>query len=455
MAAADPCSDLHELDVVFERDAEAKNQQPRYAVYVMDISYFSGKLETYLRFKRISFTRIEVTHKQFMTLFQHTGLVQVPILLDRSTGKYYRDTTSIIELFESRPAEFLEPSSARRPVMPSNPEANFISQLLEDYFDEWMWTPALYYRWEPRLDAGNLARRFIKHDFMRDMLVPMPDPVAELVVIDRQHEEYVRAGGGVRDAAGKAMMEDIYKATLARLNAHFQQSPFVMGAQPSFADFGLMASMFRHFALDPTPAKIMRLTAPAVYEWVARMWNASCLEVSDQLDTPLPDGVEPLVRDALKHYIPYLIANARAVIAGESEVIVGPLRMKPVAFRAWSASRLVRAWEALDEHSKASLDSYCRGLGHNIHSLIDEGPLLAKAGAMWEAGAVVAPPHCVPHKPASFLQGMLGTPNHQARLSLQLTPLTGGLLKLLAVILVSTRLNLVNKSTWLWSFASI
>jgi len=32
--------------------------------------------------------------------------------------------------------------------------------------------------------------------------------------------------------------------------------------------------MFRHFGIDPTPSRIMRNTAPAVYEWVARMWNA-------------------------------------------------------------------------------------------------------------------------------------------------------------------------------------
>ena len=88
--------ELHRLDIVFDSAKPIK-----YEMYVMDVSYFSGKLEAYFRFKRINFTRIEVTHLQMHTiLYRNTGLQQVPIVHDLENDKWLRDTTSIIELFE-------------------------------------------------------------------------------------------------------------------------------------------------------------------------------------------------------------------------------------------------------------------------------------------------------------------------------------------------------------------
>ena len=37
----------------------------------------------------------------------------------------------------------------KRPIIPYNKIANFISNLLEDYADEFLWRPAMYWRWEP------------------------------------------------------------------------------------------------------------------------------------------------------------------------------------------------------------------------------------------------------------------------------------------------------------------
>jgi glutathione S-transferase len=72
----------------------------------------------------------------------------------------------------------------------------------------------------------------------------------------------------------RADVERHYADELADLEAILRRRPFLFGDRPSLADFGYFASMFRHFGIDPTPSRIMRNTAPAVYEWVARMWNA-------------------------------------------------------------------------------------------------------------------------------------------------------------------------------------
>ena len=47
---------------------------PDYRVYPMDVSYFSGKLEAYLRYKEIPFERVEVGWRQLgREVFPHTG----------------------------------------------------------------------------------------------------------------------------------------------------------------------------------------------------------------------------------------------------------------------------------------------------------------------------------------------------------------------------------------------
>ena len=59
-----------------------------YRVFLMDVSYFSGKLEAYLRYKEIPFERVEVGWRQLgEQVFPHTGLVKVPAV-ESSAGEW-------------------------------------------------------------------------------------------------------------------------------------------------------------------------------------------------------------------------------------------------------------------------------------------------------------------------------------------------------------------------------
>ena len=115
-----------------------------------------------------------------------------------------------------------------------------------------------------------------------------------------------------------------YLRSLAALQKIFSSQPFLLGSRPTRADFGLMAPFFRHFSSDPTPRKIMQQRAPAVMEWVARMWNCrrstlpSSTSKSDDPMVSLPKGWEAL-RPLFKEYLVYLDHNARAWSDGESQ----------------------------------------------------------------------------------------------------------------------------------------
>jgi glutathione S-transferase len=316
---------------------ELRDLEP-YTLHVYDISYFSGKMQAYLAYKGIPHDVHAISWAELVKrIAPRTGLVEVPVVECRD-GTLLRDSTAMIEWFEQR---YPQPA-----VLPAEAAAAFFCRLLEDYADEGLWRPALYYRWAHARDAVLYSRRFTE-DFLSYPLVPAA--LLRVTVRRRQHRAYLRDEGIT--AANRADVERHYRDELADLEAVFRRRPFLFGDRPSLADFGYFASMFRHFGVDPTPARIMRDTAPAVYEWVARLWNArrethaaagwACAEAG------LPDGLEPLLARAARRYLPALHANARAVAEGRKRYTVSLegksyAQLPAVPFLAWRRAVLQR-----------------------------------------------------------------------------------------------------------------
>ena len=320
-----------------------------YTLHVYDISYFSGKMQAYLAYKGISHRTHEITWAELVDrVAPHTGLVEVPVV-ECADGTFLRDSTAMIEWFERR-----YPAAG---VLPGDPGAAFLCRLLEDYADEGLWRPALYYRWNFAKDAELYARRFTE-DFLSYPLTPAA--LLRRTVRDRQQRVYLR-GEGITDR-NRADVERHYTDELADLETIFRRRPFLFGDRPSLADFGYFASMFRHFGIDPTPARIMRNSAPAVYEWVARMWNARAARLGSAALTTdggiLPPGLEPLLARAGRRYLPALYANARAVADKRTHFTVSleghdyP-RLRAVPFQAWRRVALQRELAGLPPETAA------------------------------------------------------------------------------------------------------
>ena len=311
-----------------------------YTLHGFDLSYFTGKMQAYLAYKEIPHRRNGVSWLELATrIAPKTGLVEVPVV-ERADGVFLRDSTAMIEWFEAR-----YPSP---PVLPDDPGAAFLCRLLEDYADEGLWRPALYYRWAFDKDALLNARRFTE-DFLWHPATPKF--VMRRMALRRQQRTYMNEEGITPD--NRADVERHYRDELADLEAIFRERPFLFGERPSLADFGYFASMFRHFGIDPTPARIMRDEAPAVYEWVARMWNARASRLGGgQWTGGVPAGIEPLFARAARRYLPVLHGHARSIADGKSQFDIsldGKLypKLPAVRFQAWRRSVLQRALAAL------------------------------------------------------------------------------------------------------------
>jgi glutathione S-transferase len=309
-------------------------------VYGSKISYFTGKLEAYLRFKQIPYEFVPMTPRVRARVGRRTGTPQMPAV-ELPDGRWITDTTPMLAWFETQ-----HPEPA---VIPPDPLQGFVSRLLEDYADEWLWRPALHYRWSYRGDALLLSRRIV--DEMMSS-VPLPGAAKRWLIRVRQMRRYVR-GDGVR-AETRAHVESVYLRSLEQLDAIFAVRPFLLGALPTLADFGFFASMFRHFGLDPTPAALMLERAPRVFEWLARLWNARASGTRGALESGIPADWSPILREVGDAYLPFLCANAQAWKARQTRfdaTIQGaPYGGLGVSrYRVWCLEELRRHFTALPE----------------------------------------------------------------------------------------------------------
>ncbi|MBY0400342.1 glutathione S-transferase C-terminal domain-containing protein, partial [Myxococcota bacterium] len=280
-------------------------------VYGSDCSYYTGKLEAYLRAKGIAYRLEPFGRANMRRAARSTGVVQIP-QVELPDGSWLVDSTKILAYFEA-----VRPEPCLRPFDPS---LAFLSRLIEDFADEWLWRPAMHFRWSypanARLMSGWLAEHAAE--------LPGPDWLKRLYWYRRQLGTFVVRDGV--DAKTGRSVESVYEEVLDALEGLFARQPFVLGGRPCEADFGFFASMFRHFACDPVPGRIMRTRAPGVHEWVARMWNLTPeriaglppIEVEGSTFDALARALHPLLVQIGRDYLPYLDANAAAFAAGEA-----------------------------------------------------------------------------------------------------------------------------------------
>lgn len=312
-----------------------------------DESYYTGKLEAYLRAKGIAYRLEPFSPSSMRRAARHTGVVQIP-QVELPDGGWLVDTTLIIDHVEDQ-----QPLPGIRPQVP---EVQFVSKLLEDYADEWLWRPAMHYRWSYPDSARLMSRWLAEH------LDEMPGPLflKRWYWFTRQRLTFVRFDGVT--ATTRGAVEASYRGTLQSLESIFRTRPFLLGRRPSEADFGFFGSMFRHFFCDPTSGRIMREQAPAVLEWVARLWNLRPESFADApMPASIPDDIAPLLHDVAHIYLPYLAANAAAHAAGKKRVtyrVQGVDWREPVKpYRVWCLGELQRRYSALPAIARSNIDT--------------------------------------------------------------------------------------------------
>lgn len=324
-------------------------------VYGLKVSYFTGKLEAYLRYKEIPYDFREMTGKDFTELVPaKTGAMQMPAV-ELEDGRWMTDSTPMIDWFET---QYPDPS-----ILPDDPVQAFICKLIEDYADEWQWRPAMHYRWSYRESSKLLARQ-IAEAMGRD--VKAPGWLLRARIETRQRKNFV-----VKDGVSKQTwdhVEQSYYRLLGFIREVVKHRPFIFGDRPTLADISLMGPLFRHYAMDPRPGIIMREDWPDVMEWVYRVWNARASQTNGDLVTGIPDEVAHFLREIAETHLEALCANADAW--AEAKKLHDPLiqgvqyRDVPVSqYRVWCLERLQEQRAAVSQNARDTLDAILQDNG--------------------------------------------------------------------------------------------
>lgn len=275
----------------------------RHILYGSPISYYTGKVRAYLRYKRIPYVeRMSTLRRYYRVIVPRTGVRMIPIVITPDDIAL-QDSTEIIDFLERR---FPEPS-----VYPDTPRQRLASLLLEVYGDEWLLIPAMHYRW----NYPEANQPFLDREFGATAAPWLPGPAKRWLGkrLGARFAGFVPALGILERT--KPAIERWYLDLLDTLNRHFQQHDYLLGGRPTIGDFGFMAGLYAHLYRDPYPGRLMRERSPAVAAWVERMNDPPAEPGTLLADDEVPKTLTPVFHRIFEEQFPALIDTAERLAA--------------------------------------------------------------------------------------------------------------------------------------------
>jgi glutathione S-transferase len=279
-----------------------------YRLHGANPSPYSQKMRAIMRYRRLPFVwDNDGTARDVAIAGQLPPVIPVLRFPD---GRLMNDSTPLAYELER-----LHPD--KRSIVPDDAGTAFLSDLIEDFADEWVTKVMFHYRWF-YADDRKFAQLWISGDRMIGA-APAKRQAVMTAFNDRQVGRMAMVGC---TEANKPIIEESYFRLLDILNPHVAQMPFLFGSRPSLADFGLFGQLVI-LATDPTPEAEMRRRAPDVFLWLLRLDDASGVEGSwIKPADELPAAVTSVLRLAGDYYLPFLAANRDAFGQGDTEVVV-------------------------------------------------------------------------------------------------------------------------------------
>ncbi|MEM6484151.1 MAG: glutathione S-transferase N-terminal domain-containing protein [Pseudomonadota bacterium] len=357
----------------------------KYVLYGTEMSYFSGKARSYLRWKGLDLEERLADQRFYEDVcVPKIGRRVIPVTL-LPDGTAMQDTTELFDYFESA---YESPSFS-----PVNAQQQFLASLLELWADNWLLIPAMYYRWEYEAEVNAL-------DFGMDLF---PDLSAqEQAEIGRKASTMFR---GALPLLGihphnKQRVEDNWRAVLAELDAHFRAVPFLLGERPTIADFALTGALYAHMYRDATAGTLMKREGLAVARYVEKMMvPRASLSGAFPESRELPPTLVPILKRIMSEQIPAVVDIAARlsawreenpateiprVIGTHSFVFEGVREERSIfPYVVWMADRTKVMYDRFREEEPESSENVIQMIGGEVlDSLIIKDPLAIKDHAI-------------------------------------------------------------------------
>mgnify|MGYP000406130346 CR=1 FL=1 len=329
-------------------------------------SPYTRKMLGVMRFRRIPY-QLERQSRMFAPgedkHRKPRAAAKVPLL---PTFYFEDDNGDEIAVTDSSPLiRRFEKDYEGRSIIPTDPALAFIDMLLEDYGDEWLTKAMFHYRWYYDADikkGGDILPRWGGISQPEEQTQKMGAYIRE-----RQIDRLSYVGS---NETTKPVIEDSFKRFIHLLDKHLTDQPFLMGDRPGSADFAIYGQLTCLALFDPTPQAIILAECPRVYAWVEVVEDLSGYVVDDSdwinIDNP-PETLKNILAEVGKIYAPYLIGNAKAVMAKadtlEMELDGRAWTQNPFTYQAKCLQWLREAYAALSDNDRGRVDKVLEGTG--------------------------------------------------------------------------------------------
>lgn len=277
-----------------------KNQ---YVLHGWHLSFFSGKMRAYMRYKGLDFEDKPVNaYDLTVRIPKKTGAVVMPVV-QTNKGEWLQDTTATIDTLEQR-----HPTPS---VMPATPVQHAAALLIEAWADEW-WVPiAMHYRWSYPENYP-----LFEHDAGKALLPIAPDVMRKALVknaVAGKMRSYLPGVGVVPEQF--EIMERWTKQILDALDQHFAVHDYLFGGQATVADFALVGPMYGHLNRDPAPKRDLLDPRPNLQAWVDRVHGGEAAKGELLADDQIPASLSPVFNAIFNEFLPMVKAIAKQVAA--------------------------------------------------------------------------------------------------------------------------------------------
>jgi glutathione S-transferase len=299
-----------------------------YRIFGSEMSPYSVKVRSYFRFKQLPHLWIARGPENDEAYKRFARLPIVPAVATPD-DEGLQDSTPIIERVESIHSQ---PS-----IHPVDPALKFLSELIEEFGDEWGNKLMFHHRWYAEVDKLASAQTLAR------LSLPYGDAEAvatrAAVILERMTGRGHFVGSSDANAP---LISAYYFELLDLLEAHFASRRYLFGGRPAFADFGLSGQLYE-CSVDPTCGAGMRARGPNVLDWCHRMMEPrSDGDFEDWAS--LAPTLAPILSYIGRYFLPWTSANAEALHSGAPEFTVvltgGAYTQRPQKYHARSLAAL-------------------------------------------------------------------------------------------------------------------
>jgi len=320
----------------------------RHQLIGAEVSYYTGKVRAYLRYKGIPFDEVAATREVYRdVIVPRTGVRFIPVLIT-DDDVALQDSSAILQYLERRYPE--------RPVEADGPVQELVALLFDVYADEWLLLPAMHYRWNVPEN-----RAFAIEEFGR-LSAPGASADEQRAIGEKLSGPFAGALPALGiDGATQAAIEASYHGFLAELECHLTSHAHVLGGRPSLADFALLGPLYAHLYRDPASGRLMKSVAPRVAAWVERM-NAPDGSPGELLSRDaVPETIGPLLARMFREFGPVLassVAQLAATPAAPGSTLPRAIGMHSFRLEGVTGRRAIFPfnlwrWQRAQEHYQA------------------------------------------------------------------------------------------------------